>query len=148
MALPEQSNNAASMVIGSKQAAAPLVAGYENGTVQGNDASGHGDAAAAQQTADLKAELASERQRHATELQHLREALQERDAALSSHTDKAGRTAEQLQAVLQAREDEIGQLHAQLKDLQSLADQQAAAASEWQSSKSRLEEQVCSPQHT
>ena len=139
-ALPASSTNAVAPELGSKHAAGPV--GRENGNVQLSNAAGQRDAALEKQVADLKAELSSEQQRHATEVQELKEALQERDAALSSQSADAHRAAEEVQGLLQEREGEVRQLHAQMTNLQSSVNQQATAALDWQSSKARLEEQV------
>lgn len=139
-ALHKPSSNAAAKELASKPAAGPVV--HENGSVQVNNAAGQGDAALGQQIEDLKAELSSEQQRHSTEVHQLKEALKERDAAISSRTAEAHRAGQELQGLLREREDEVRQLHAQVKDLQSSAAQQAAAALDWQSSKARLEDQV------
>ncbi len=140
--LPKASGDEAARAAGSKKPA--LAAVHENGNVQSPDANKQGTAALEQEVAHLKAELASEQQRHASEVQQLNEALKKSDAALSSHTADAQRGAQELQALLQHREEEVKRLHAQLTDLNASVEQQAAAAAaEWQSTKARLEEQVC-----
>lgn len=140
--LPKASGDEGVRAAGSKKPS--LAAVHENGNVQPPDAHKQGTAALKQEVAHLRAELASEQQRHASEVQQLKEALKKSDAALSSHTADAQKGAQELQALLQHREEEVKRLHAQVTELEASVKQQtAAAAAEWQSTKARLEEQVC-----
>lgn len=141
LAVHGSSQDAAAPPVQSSKAAEPVA--HDNGEVQ--HPSKGGATVVNKDTADLKGQLASQQGSNLTEVQQLRDALKGKEDALSNHTMASRRAAEKLQALLQQRDEEIERLRSHLDELQSSVEQRVtAAASEWERSKARLEEQVSS----